>query len=393
MGKSKLNIIVAGYIVGGPLGGLAWHHFQYILGLHALGHNVLFIEDSDDYPSCYNPTTHELSTDASYGLAFINQLFANYNLQHQWSYYHQHSDYWFGVNGQEVKRFIKKADVFLNLSGVNPLREIFSTIPVRVFVDTDPVFTQIRHLTEADGYRRALLHNHFLSYGENFGLQGCSIPDDGFSWQPTRQPVFLKAWNYSTGNKNAKWTTVMQWDSYKERAFNGINYGMKSLSFSDYFTLPQKVNDTLELALGSASAPVEKLSEAGWKITGSLAVTLSPATYQQYIHQSKGEWSIAKHGYVISNSGWFSERSTCYLATGRPVIVQETGFSKSIETGRGLLSFTTPEEAVAAIDIVNSNYELHCKYAREIVTEYFSFDKVLNTLLERVAAPYSTVRA
>jgi len=156
---------------------------------------------------------------------------------------------------------------------------------------------------------------------------------------------------------------------------------MKSASFDHYLALPQKVNDKFELAIGSTTAPKGKLAEAGWQTTDPLSVTLSPDTYQQYIQQSKGEWSIAKQGYAYSNSGWFSERSTGYLASGRPVVVQETGFSEFIETGRGLFSFTSPAEAVIAIEEVNHNYAAHCKWAREISEEYFRFDKVLNALL------------
>jgi hypothetical protein len=383
----KYNIVIAGYIVGGPLGGLVWHHLQYVVGLHAMGHQVLFVEDSDDYPSCYHPQTHQLSTDPSYGLTFINNVFSQYGLQHQWAYYNQHQNQWHGTSEKRVNDFIKKADIFLNLSGVNPLHHIFLSIPIRVFIDTDPVFSQIRHLKEPAAFDRAKQHTHFFTYGENFGKANCSIPDDGLAWQPTRQPVFLKAWNYSGGNKAAKWTTIMQWDSYKVREYNGQLFGMKSASFDAYFTFPKKINETFELAIGSASAPREKLAEVGWHVADPLSVTISPDSYQQYIQQSKGEWSIAKHGYVTSNSGWFSERSTGYLATGRPVVVQDTGFSEIIETGRGLFSFTSLEEAVASIEEVNHNYEAHCQWAREVAEEYFRFDRVLSTLLQNCQMP------
>ena len=383
MNSSKANIVIAGFIVGGPLGGLVWHHLQYVLGLHIMGHNVLFVEDSDDYASCYNPQTHQLSTDPSYGLSFIHQVFTQYGLQQYWAYYQQSKNRWHGKTEQQVKEFINTADLFINLSGVHPLREMFLKIPVRIFLDTDPVFTQIRNLTEPAAFEIARRHNVFFSYGENFGKPGCSIPDDGFNWQPTRQPVFLNAWQYSTGNKNAKFTTVMQWDSYKVREYNNLLYGMKSASFEEYFSLPKKVSDKFELALGSATAPKEKLRAAGWGVTDSVAVTITPASYQQFIQQSKGEWSIAKHGYVASYSGWFSERSTGYLASGRPVVVQDTGFSDFIETGRGLFSFTSPGEAIAAIEAINNNYGAHCKWAREIAITYFKFDTVLTDLLQR----------
>ncbi|MEO6733899.1 MAG: hypothetical protein ABIN01_21935 [Ferruginibacter sp.] len=382
MNSQKLNIIIGGYIVGGPLGGLVWHHLQYVLGLHQMGHNVLFVEDSDDYPSCYNPQTHLLSDDPFYGLSFIDQVFSQYQLQQQWAYYHQPANRWYGKSEKEVKDFISKTDLFLNLSGVNPLREYFLTIPLRVLLDTDPVFTQIRNLTDPPAMHRAKLHNRYFSFGENFGKPACSIPNDGLNWQPTRQPVFLKAWKYTRGNSVGKWTTVMQWDSYKVREYNGKSYGMKSASFDDYFSLPSRCKDVFELAAGSETTPREKLLTSGWQLADPIAVTVTPASFQQYLRQSKGEWSIAKQGYVSSYSGWFSERSTGYLSSGRPVVVQDTGFSGFMATGKGLLSFNTPDEAVAAIEEVNRNYAAHCNWAREIAEEYFRFDKVLSTLLQ-----------
>lgn len=388
--SNKLNIVVAGFIVGGPLGGLVWHHLQYVLGLHAMGHRVLFVEDSDDYPSCYNPQTNAFSEDPSYGLAFIDRVFTARCLKDHWAYYCHHSKTWYGVSEQKVKEFIAKADVFLNLSGVNPLREPFLKIPLRVFVDTDPAFTQIRHLEEPGAKAKAEKHNSFFTYGENFGKLKCSIPDDGFPWQPTRQPVFLPAWRKNTGSKLARWTTVMQWDSYKTQIHRGCLFGMKSASFTDYLLLPQKTTETFELAIGSASAPKEKLAAAGWFLANPLEVTRNPQTYQQYIQQSKGEWSVAKQGYVVSNSGWFSERTAGYLASGRPCVVQDTGFSSLIETGHGLFAFTSPEDSLACIEEVSNNYDAHCDWARDTAKEYFQFDKVLSDLLKRCTLSMAT---
>lgn len=388
--NKKLNIVVAGYIVGGPLGGLVWHHLQYILGLHLMGHHVLFVEDSNDYPSCYHPKSYEVTTDPSYGLDFIQKVFTRYGVRDNWAYYNYHTDVWHGKTFSQVRSFADTADIFINLSGVNPLRDIFVNIPIRVLLDTDPVFTQIRHLTEPAAMANALKHTHFFTFGENIGRACCSIPDDGFQWQATRQPVVLNLWSNQGYKKNANWTTVMQWDSYKTREYKGHVFGMKSSSFTDYFSLPQKVDEVFELAVGSTTPPKEKLRQHGWNIINPIEVSLSPADYQQYLRQSKGEWSIAKQGYVASNSGWFSERTTGYLATGRPAVVEDTGFSKIIETGRGLFSFTTPEEVIAAIEEVNSKYEEHCKWAREIAEEYFRYDKVLNGLLHSCKIPVAT---
>jgi hypothetical protein len=376
--------MVAGYIVRGPVGGLVWHHLQYVLGLHQMGHQVLFIEYSDEYPSCYNPQTHKFSDDPSYGLSFIQKVFAAFGLESKWAYFHQSSNQWYGKGKSEVYAFIKGADLLLNLSGMNPVAEIYLTIPKRIFLDTDPAFTQIRHLTEPEAINLARQHSHFFSFGENIGKEECIIPDDGFNWQPTRQPVVINAWPFTPGDKQAKWTTVMQWDSYKVRQYDGRTFGMKSSCFDSYLNMPQSINDHMELAIGSATAPREKLKQAGWDITDPLSVTQTHNTYQQYIRQSKGEWSVAKHGYVISRSGWFSERSAGYLASGRPVVVQDTGFSDVLETGKGLMAFSSLEESVEAIEKINLDYQLHSRAARELAEEYFRADKVLNAILDKV---------
>lgn len=377
-----MKILILGYIVRGPLGGMAWHHLQYVIGLKNMGHQVLFLEDSDCFASCYNPIMYEVTTDPSYGLQFCKHLFTKYNLQYNWSYYDEHTNSWFGLSKRAVETFCNKADVVLNLSGINPIREWWSNIPARFYIDTDPAFTQIKHLTNNGTLEAAKGHTHFSTFGENFGKAICSVPYDGFDWKPTRQPVVLSKWNISQPKTNCRWTTVMQWDSYKSLVYKGSVYGMKSAEFDAYIDLPSKVQDNFELALGSQSAPKQKLEAAGWKITDPLAVTLTTETYQQFISNSKGEWSVAKQGYVVTNSGWFSERSAVYMASGRPVIIQDTGFSDFLPVDSGLLTFTNMAEAISCIEEVNRNYGKHCNKAREIVEEYFDSNKVLSQLLK-----------
>lgn len=378
-----MRIIVLGYIVRGPYGGLVWHHLQYVLGLKQLGHEVLFLEDSDNYPSCSTPSHTELITDPSYGLQFIQKTFERFDLKGSWAYYDSYTNQWFGRSPKEVLSFCNNADAVLNLSAVNPLRDWWSKIPIRILLDTDPAFTQIRHLTNKQDKAIACHHTSFFSFGENFGKPNCFIPDDGFDWQPTRQPVFLEAWKYSAGNRAAKWTTVMQWDSYKRKEYNNQLFGMKSEAFEPYFDLPKKLADEFELAIGSATAPKDKLRTHGWQVVNSVAVTSTSETYQHFIQQSKGEWSVAKHGYVISNSGWFSERTAAYLASGRPAVVQETGFSAFVGTGKGLFSFSSPEDVQIAFEKINENYAAHCRWARELARDFFDSRKVLSLLLER----------
>ena len=379
-----MKIVVLGYIIRGPLGGLVWHHFQYVYGLKLMGHEVLFLEDSEEYAACYNPETHQLSKDPSYGIDFIKQLFERYGLADHWAYFDFHTNAWIGKSKKEVSNFLNAADVLLNISGVNPLREWTINIPKRVFIDTDPVFTQIKHLSDVDSFKNALQHNSFFTFGENYNSKSCLIPKDGIQWKPTRQPVVLQLWETKTNTTHKKWTTVMQWDSYKTGQWDGVLYGMKSQSFEGYFNLPQTINETFELALGSASAPKKQLTELGWSITDPLVVTKTPESYKTYISHSKGEWSIAKHGYVISRSGWFSERSAAYLASSKPVIVQDTGFTEFITTGKGLFAFNSPEDLKGIFIEVNRNYAKHCKWAKEICDAYFNFNAVLTHLLANV---------
>lgn len=386
----RKRIVVLGYIVRGPLGGLSWHHLQYVLGLKEIGHEVLFVEDSDDYPSCYNPETNTVSEDPAYGLRFIDDLFRKFDIGQHWSYFDAHKNEWFGRSEKFIMNFCRKADIVLNLSGVNPWREWWGKIPSRVFIDTDPAFTQIRNLTDAGYKNLTSVHNCFFTFGENIGKNICSIPDDGFNWLPTRQPVYLNAWQISTPQQNSKWTTVMQWDSYKTGIYNGKEYGMKSASFDKFIKLPGYLPDTkFKLAIGSESAPVDRLEKSGWEVISSLIPSKSPRSYQEFIQCSKGEWSVAKEGYVSSNSGWFSERSLCYMASGKPVVVQDTGFSNNLETGKGLFAFSTLDEAIEAIKIVNDNYNFHCLHARQIVENNFNSENVLRLLINTISGIYS----
>lgn len=380
-----MKIVVLGYIVRGPLGGLVWHHFQYVLGLKNLGYEVLFLEDSDDYPACYHPDTFQVNTDPSYGLAFIDSLFRAYNMQSCWAYYDFHTHSWFGRTQKEVFDFCNRAEIIFNISAVNPLRDWWAAIPNRVLIDTDPGFTQIKHLSDPSAMRTARHHTHFFSFGEKVGMDDCLIPDDGMEWKATRQPVFAEAWKVGKSLQNERWTTVMQWDSYKSKSYNGIPFEMKSFSFKQFEALPSRMpGEHFELALGGVTAPADDLQKRGWNVISSLIPTTTPERYQQYIANSKGEWTVAKHGYVVSNSGWFSERSAGYLASGKPVVAQNTGFSEILPTGQGLFAFKTIEEAEENIEIVNRDYHFHCGEARRLAEDYFDSSKVLLQLLKNV---------
>jgi hypothetical protein len=376
----RARILVLGYLVRGPVGGLAWHHLHYLLGLERLGHEVYFLEDSDDYPACYDPSRGVTSEDPSYGLRFAARALERLGMKDRWGYHDAHTGVWHGPLGEHMREIAATADLLLNVSGMNPLRPWVDKVPARVLIDTDPLFTQIRHLCDAEARERAAQHTAFFSFAGNIRSPRCEVPDDGFPWRPTRQPVVLDAWPVTPPPEHGPFTTVMQWESYPAREYAGRRYGMKADSFSSFLELPQRSGVPLELAVGAA--PRELLAAQGWRLRDALEVTHDPWTYQAYLQQSRAELGVAKHGYVASRSGWFSERSACYLASGRPALVQETGFSDWLPTGKGLLRFRTCEEALAGIDEIAGRLAFHARTAREIAAAHFDARQVLAELVE-----------
>jgi hypothetical protein len=386
-----VRILVLGYVVRCPIGGMAWHYAQYAKGLLDLGHDVYFIEDSEDHEwSCYNPVTHEQGIDPEHGLEFAGSVFGRLGLGSRWAYYDAHKGLWRGPCAADAPGICTDAELLLNISGSNPVRPWMEAVPHRVFIDTDPAFEQVRQITVARRAERAAHHNSFFTFGENFGRPACSIPDDGLPWQPTRQPVVLRLWPVAPPPDEARLTTVMQWDSYESREYDGVEYGMKSRSFGEFAHLPGIVDVELELALGSKDAPKDELRARGWHLSNPLEATRDPWTYQEFIQHSLGEFSVAKHGYVVTRSGWFSERTANYLASGRPVIVQDTGFGDWMETGAGVWPVQTADDARAAIDDMLRNYAGHSEAARAIAERSFDSDRVLNDLLDRATSRTAT---
>jgi hypothetical protein len=384
-----LRIVVGGYLVRAPLGGQAWHYLQYIAGLAALGHEILYIEDScffedDEYEWYYDPRVGVSGDDPAYGLDFVRHALARFGVEDRWAFYEASTDRWHGPAAATAVSFCRDADLFVNVSGINPVRPWLAGIPLRLFVDTDPCFTQIRLLTNPINRRHALQHNVFATFGENIPAGLSDLPDDSFDWIPTRQPMMLEAWPVSPGQPDAPLTAVMAWQTYGPVEHDGRAYGVKADSFEPFLDLPRHRAESFELALGGHEAPRDVLARNGWRLLDRGPTSLDD--YQAYLSSSKAEFGIAKAGYVVSDCGWFSERSAGYLASGRPVVVQSTGFEEWLPSGEGVLPFATPDEATAALDDLATHYERHCRAARELVTEYFDHKVVLGCLLERACA-------
>jgi hypothetical protein len=384
--SSGLRVIVLGYVVRGPIGGIAAYHLNYLLGLAALGHDVYFVEDSDDYPSCYDPDRQTTDIDPSYGLRFAADVFERAGFGARWAYHDAHRAQWHGPCAGRIAALCQSADLLLDLGGVNPLRPMVLEVPARALVDLDPVFTQIRHMTDAAAHGRAGHYTSFFSVAHNIGAEGCTIPDDGCPWQPTRQPLVADLWPVIPAPANGRFTTVMQWESYPAVEHEGMRYGLKSDSFAPLLDLPARAGDVFELAVGARPAALEPLRRHGWRVRDPLEASRDLAAYAAFIRGSAAEFGIAKHAYVASGSGWFSDRTLLYLATGRPALVQETGCSQWLPTGTGLVAFSTADEAAEGIADIRRRYATHCDAAAALAREYFAAEKVLPPLVERAMA-------
>jgi hypothetical protein len=252
------------------------------------------------------------------------------------------------------------------------------------YIDTDPMFTQVK-LAQGQTYFRNQVDAHDVQFSFGEGLPGAA-PDTGHRWLPTRPPVVLSEWNPRAAYREA-FTTVMNWTSYNDVTFEGRTYGQKDSEFLRFLDLPRHAAPTvLEIAANvgrTRHTPKDRLTMMGWSVVDPMQVCADLDGYRRYVEGSKAEWSVAKHAYVAGETGWFSDRSACYLAAGRPVVLQDTGFGRILPCGEGLLAFSTQEEAVAAIRAVEADYPRHARAAREIAEACFGSDKVLAELADR----------
>jgi hypothetical protein len=378
----RLRIVVTGLIGQYPLGGVSWDYFQYVLGLKNLGHDVYYFEDTGQWP--YNPVEGGLAKDSSFTVEYLQSVMDNFDLGDRWAYQFPWESQWFGLPERKRQDVVRSADVLINVSGTLAHPERYRNIPTLVFIDSDPVFTQVKLAKGQNDFRRLVeMHDVQFSFGESMSD---AVPETGIDWQPTRQPVVLSEWQ-PTNTPGKSFTTVMNWTSYKPLSFNGKTYAQKDVEFERFIDLPKMVPDsTFEIAVNSGKTrrtPRSLLSHKGWHTVHPDDVCPDMESYRNYIRSSRAEWSIAKNGYVVGQSGWFSCRSACYLAAGRPVVVQETGFSKVLPKGTGIVPFATLEEAIEGIRDVESRYDVHRKAALEIAEQYFDSGKVLTQLLER----------
>jgi len=383
-----MRIVVTGLVGQYAFGGVAWDYLQYVEGFRQLGHDVYYLEDTEMWP--YDPIKDTISADASYNVNYLRGVMEKLGLADRWIYRSAPDASYHGQTEAAAKEICATADLYLNVSGCGWLRPEYLSIPCKVFLDSDPMFTQVALvLGKQDVIDRIRAHNKHFTFAENIGATDCRIPTTGFDWIPTRQPIVLGWWELPAEPPRDVFTTVMNWVSYKSCEYSGETWGQKDVEFLKFADLPGRTPQKFEIAMGMGPGmkrPTAMLQQKGWQIIEPAEHLPDPWTYREYLRRSKGEWSVAKEGYVKSRSGWFSCRSACYLALGRPCVLQDTGWSNIYPTGHGLFAYQTIDEALAGVEAVSADYAAHSRAARELAGQMFDARNVLADLITRAGA-------
>ena len=368
-----MKILFAGIIARYPFGGVTWCSLMYLLGLRALGHEVFYIEDTGE--CVYDPVLNTRSTDPAYGTNYIQSALEPHGLGSQWSFVNYDGTY-HGRSAEDVRRYCEDADLFLNLSGGSWFwRDEYARIPRKAFIDSDPAFTQLA-IAKAEPWYVAFFKqfDRLFTFGANIGTPASSIPVGDFRWHKTWQPVTLDDWRSRTPPGD-RFTSVMTWQI---ESFTDVG-GNKDQEFLRFIDLPSRSSQPFELAV---NGPQKLLQSHGWSTVDAMQVSRTPDGYRDFIQRSKAEFGVAKHTYVATHSGWFSDRTECYLAAGRPAVVQDTGWSAHVPAGEGLFAFSSPDAALAGIDAINADYPRHARRAVEIAHEHFDSRRILSRLVD-----------
>lgn len=381
MTQSRGKVVVSGIVFWFPLAGVTFQFLHYLIGLKRLGYDVYYIEDPSQW--VYNPRLHDLSPDATENVQAVAPILEAHGFSGRWAFRGNYpGGRSYGMSADQIVRLYRGADVLLNVTG-QEIREEHLACPRRIYIESDPFSFQVRAAQgDQKTIRHLAAHDTHFTFGENVGADDCSVPQAGFTWFPTRQPVVLDLWN-AHQERGAAYTTITTWTNKGKNIVYGGDtfYWTKDREFEKFIDLPRRRPVDFELATRVDDVTRARLREFGWLVSEAAEISGDMARYRNYIRQSRGEFTVARDQYVRPNTGWFSDRSACYLAAGRPVITQETGFSKFLPTGKGLFGFSTMDEILAAVDAIESDYEGNCRAAADIAAEYFEAERVIGRLM------------
>jgi hypothetical protein len=378
-----------GFAAGCPIAGVVWQHIHYIVGMQRLGHEVYYIEDSARLP--YNPVNFEITDDYSYAAAILDKLSREYGFEDRWSYCARYlpDTPCAGMPLSRIKELYREADAILNVCGSQEFNDDLLKSDRILYVESDPGVEQIKvDKGESSTIDYLKAHRALFTFGENIGTPEFPVPLHGFHWLPTRQPVVTDLWHTDAPPPDkAVFTSVANWNTSgkKDIEWRGEKYlWSKSLEFLKFIEAPAVAGENFELATSINDASLrERFAANGWRFTSPDQMSIDYDEYRAYLRASKGEFTVAKDQYVRLDTGWFSDRTACYLASGRPAITQETGFTRHYGQQKGLFSFQSLDQIAESVREINVDYPAHSRAAFEVAKEYFEAEKVLKELLEK----------
>ena len=374
---SRGGIVVAGSLAQQPCrGGHSWVFLQYLLGFRKLGFDVLFLD--------------RLTPDMGEGDAgrkYLTDVMNQFGLGADYCLLGADGESVAGIHRDEALNRTSESMLLINVTGYLDDEAVLEAARRRVYLDIDPGFAQMwRELGLHDAFAG---HDAFVTIAENIGSPDCGIPTCGLEWITTRPPVYLELWPVQKEGSNT-FTSIGAWRGpFAPVEYQGTIFGLRAHEFRNYAQLPRMTGAEFELALdihAAETTDLELLRAAGWRLVSPQTVAGDPFAYREYLGHSRAEFMVAKNMYVETRGGWFSDRSACYLASGKPVLAQDTGIGSIYPTGDGLLTFSTPEEAVRGVEAISTDYLRHARAARELAEEQFDSDKVLTALLEKLSA-------
>lgn len=389
----RKRIIVLGFMGSMPVAGVIWQHVHYIVGLQRLGHDVYYIEDTGHYP--YDPIAFQPSEDYSYAAKTLKELSKRFGFEERWGFCARFKDpiEMAGLDWGEMLVLFREADCALNICGSHLILEEYDVIRNLIYVESDPGVEQIKvDRGDQECIRHLQKHHHLFTFGELIGTEHFPVPLHGMNWIPTRQPVVADLW--STGNPDhvfspvgKRFTTICNWSTagHKEIEWRGSTYlWSKSKEFLRFVHAPVEAEEVFEMATDLKTDEERALFRRNnWKITSPHELSMDINSYREFILNSKAEFTCAKDQYVRLNTGWFSDRSACYLAAGKPVVTQETGFSEIYGEGMGLAGFANADNIREIIQNINADYSGHSQAATRLGKDIFGAETVLTQLLTR----------
>jgi hypothetical protein len=377
------RIILGSYMVRYPLGGMMSWVLQYLVGFHRLGHDVYFVEKAGYANSCYDPVRDVMTDDCTHGTATVDALLTRFGLGAKWCFV-DFSGRYHGLAQDQIEAAFNGADIFIDMGTHGAWAAEAAMAQCRVLIDGEPGFTQMKMEMRLATGEALPDYDHYFTTGQNIGTARSDAPTAGKTWRKIFHPVAVDLFEVHEPSTDAPFSTVMNWQSHSPLEFRGRIFGQKDVEFAKFVDLPQLVSVPLEIAVSGKDVPRSRLKAAGWRLHSGHEATISYNSFVDYIQASRGEFGVCKNVFVATRSGWFSDRSAAYLAAGRPVVMQDTGFSEHLPCGEGLFAVNTPEEAAAALNTIAGDYPRHSRAARTIATRHLETSRVLGAFLHEL---------